>query len=142
MAMKNDKKEKAKALFLTGQYSQKEIAALVEVSEVTLSKWANNPDDNWEEFKTSLLTTKPNELKRLYRWLKMKNDEVEGKGKIDSKDTNAIIQLTSAINDLEIETSIAQIVDVGEALIELSRKESIEDAKVIAKWIDILINQR
>lgn len=142
---RNDKRDKAKSLYLTGQYSQKEIAAIVGISEKTISKWANDATDKWEEMKTSMLTSRTNELRRLYKMLQNINDSVDEKTTlkipINSKDADAILKLTSAIKNLEIETSIAEKVDVGTDFINLVSKEDTVLAKQISKWFDIYLNQ-
>jgi transposase len=142
---RNDQKDKAKSLYLTGQYSQKEIAAIVGISENTIGKWANNPEDKWEDLKTSMLTSRTNELRRLYKMLQNINDSIDEKTDakipINSKDADAVLKLTSAIKNLEIETSIAEKVDVGTDFINLVSKEDVELAKQISKWFDIYLNQ-
>lgn len=138
-----NKKEKAKSLFLTGQYSQKEIASITSISEKTISKWKET--DEWESFKTSLLTTRENELRRLYKMLKVLNDDIdliaEMKIPINSKQADAVLKLTSAIKNLELETSIADKVEVGIAFINTVRAEDVELSKKIAAWFDVFLKQ-
>lgn len=141
MAKTNENRGKAKSLYLTGQYDQKEIAALLEVSEKTIGKWKT--EDDWESFKTSLLTTRENELRRLYKMLKNLNDDIdfrsENKIPINSKDADAVLKLTAAIKNLEVETSIAEKVEVGTDFINLVRKENVELSKQITKWFDVYL---
>ena len=143
MAKQNDKKEKAKSLFLTGQYSQKEISSITGISEKTISKWKD--EDDWESFKTSLLTTRENELKRLYKILKSVNDttieDIDAGRKVNSKDAGAVIKYTEAIKNLEIETSIADKVEVGIAFINFVRTGNVELSKEIAGWFDTFLKQ-
>lgn len=143
MAKQNDKKQKAKSLYLTGQYSQKEIGELVEISENSISKWKDEGD--WDSFKTSLLTTRENELRRLYKMLSVLNDDIDNKAEmkipINSKEADAVLKLTSAIKNLEIETSIAEKVEVGMEFINLVRKEDTDLSKKISKWFDAYIQQ-
>jgi len=146
MAKQIEKRQKAKALYLTGQYNQKEIAELVGVAEKTISTWANDENEGkWDELKTSLLTTRSNELRRLYKMLQILNDDIDRKADrqipINSKEADAVLKLTTAIKNLEIETSISEKVDVGSDFINLVRKEDTELAKVITKWFDIYLNQ-
>lgn len=141
MAKQNEKREKAKSLYLTGQYSQKEIAELVDTREQTISKWKEEED--WDSLKTSLLTTRENELRRLYKMLQILNDDIDTRAEhkipINSKEADAVLKLTSAIKNLELETSIADKVEVGTAFINLVRKENIELAKTITHWFDIFL---
>jgi DNA-binding XRE family transcriptional regulator len=141
MARLSDKRSKAKSLYLTGQYEQKEIAELVDVSERSICKWKEEED--WDSFKTSLLTTRENELRRLYKMLAVHNDSIdvmsEAKLPINSKQADAVLKLTAAIKNLELETSIADKVEVGTAFITMVRRENIELAKTITHWFDIFL---
>ncbi len=145
MAKQHDKKQKAKSLFLTGQYSQKEIAEITGISEKTISKWVNDPKENWEEMKVSLLTTRSNELRRLYKMLSILNEDIDirsdKKIPINSKEADALLKLTTAIKNLETETSIAEKVEVGSEFINMIRKEDTELAKTVTTWFDIYLNQ-
>lgn len=143
MSTIKDKQAKAKALYCTGQYLQKEIASIVGVSEKTISKWKE--EDGWESLQTSLLTTRDNELKRLYKLLKILNDSIDEAGEekipINSKQADSVLKLTAAIKNLEIETSIAEKVEVGTEFINLVRSQDIELSKTITQWFDLYIKQ-
>ena len=143
MAKENPKKDKAKSLYLTGQYDQKEIAELVGISEKTIGKWKEEGD--WDSFKTSMLTTRENQLRSLYKILQNINDatleDIDEGRKINPKDADAVIKYTAAIKSLELETSIADKVEVGTAFINLVRKEDNELAKKITGWFDVFLKQ-
>jgi transposase-like protein len=143
MAKQNQQKEKAKALFLTGQYEQKEIAELVGVSANTVSAWKNA--DKWEDQKTSLLTTRANQLSRLYKMLAVLNDDLDEKAElkipVNSKEADAVLKLTAAIKNLEYETSIAEKVEVGMEFINMVKADDAELAKTITKWFDVFIQK-
>jgi transcriptional regulator with XRE-family HTH domain len=143
MAKQNHQKEKAKALFLTGQYEQKEIADLVGVSANTVSAWKNA--EKWEDQKTSLLTTRQNQLHRLYKLLKVLNDDVELKADegtpINSKEADALLKLTQAIKNLELECSIADKVEVGTEFINMVKTDDPELAKTITRWFDVFLQK-
>lgn len=55
MAKKVEERGKARKLFVEFGMSQKEIAAMLNVRENTVSKWAN--DDNWKAAQTAHLTS-------------------------------------------------------------------------------------
>lgn len=143
MAKQNLKEQKARNLYVTGQYTQKEIAELVGASEKTISKWKE--DGEWEALQTSLLTTRENELRRLYKMLQNLNDSIDEKAEnkipINSKEADAVLKLTTAIKNLEIETSIAEKVEVGTEFINLIRSQDVELSKTITKWFDVYIKQ-
>lgn len=138
MANKSDKRGKAKSIYLTGQYDQKEIASLVGVTEHSIGIWKK--EENWDELKESLLTTRENELRRLYKMLKVLNDDVDIKAKsgtpINSKEADAVLKITSAIKNLELETSIAEKVEIGMEFINYIRKENFDLSKEVTNWFD------
>lgn len=143
MAKHSDQRLKAKSLYLTGQYDQKEIAGLVGVSEKTISKWKN--DEDWDSLKESLLTTRENELRRLYKMLRILNDAIDDRSDtgipINSKEADAVLKLSTAIKNLELETSIADKVEVGMDFINFVRKDDLEFSKRIADAFDLFLKQ-
>jgi transposase-like protein len=147
MAKQSKQKEKAKALYLTGQYSQKEIAEITGISEKTISAWANAADDKgmkWEDMKTSLLTTRTNELRRLYKMLQVLNNDIDNRAElnipINSKEADALLKITTAIKNLEIETSIAEKVDVATDFISFVSTEDQKLAEQISDWFEQYLN--
>ncbi len=127
------KKEYAKTLYLQGTMTQKEIADKVGVSKVTINKWVNDPSDNWEKLKQVLLITRESQLKRLYMQLDELNTNImkrpDGEKFASSKEADTINKLTSAIQKLESEASIADIVSVGKRMFEWLRTIDAEKAK-------------
>ncbi len=103
------KKDWAKILFLKENITQKEIAAKVEISEQSLSKWIKK--ENWDMLKQSLIATRQEQIRFLYIQLQDFNASImerpEGKRFADSKESQTLIMLTTAIDKLERETSIA-----------------------------------
>lgn len=137
------KKDFAKMLYLQNDgISQKEIAQRAGVSEVTVSKWVKG--EKWENLKVSLLTTKAEQLNLLYNQLRSINelirDREKGTQHASSKEADSIIKLTSAIKNLEIETSIAEKVETGQKFLVFIRKTSdLETSKIVAKYFDAFI---
>lgn len=98
-------------LYLTDQYDQKDIAVKVGVNKNTISKWVIG--DKWDHLKKSMLTTKTEQLRHLYDILsriskKLNDDDSIG----DSKIADMYVKYTAAINNLETDTSIGQIMEV------------------------------
>lgn len=141
MAKLSDKQQKARTLFLTGEYSQKEIAEICKASEKTIGIWKK--EGRWDELSLSLVSSRENELKNLYLILRNLNEktleDIENGLRVNPKDGDAAIKYSAAIKNLELETSIADKVEVGMALIGFIRKENIEDAKVVTKWFDVFL---
>lgn len=139
---KAQEKEFAKALYLAGGITQKEIAERVKVTEKTLTKWVK--EGKWDSFKKSLLTSKQNQLSFFYDQLDWINTEISKRDyKVaTSKEADGIIKLTSAINKLETETSIGDTVEVARNFIEFVRPQNLELAKQITNLFDVFITAK
>lgn len=107
------KKEWAQMLFLANQLTQKDIALKVGVTEHTMSKWVNA--GHWEKLRKSLLTSKSEILRNLYNFLDRLNEKLNDEESFgDTKTADMYVKYTAAINNLETETSIAQLMDAGQ----------------------------
>lgn len=109
-----EKKIYAEKLFLRGDIEQKEIARLVGISEVTMSKWVNDPALNWRNKRKSFMVTKPEVIRRLYNIIEkmtIRMDEDEEGG--DTKEADKLIKYTAALKNLETEVSVAEIMEVA-----------------------------
>lgn len=135
------KKDYAKTLFLTNlTISQKEIAERSGVSQKTVSKWVN--EESWENLRTSLLTTRENQLSNLYLQLRKLNEAIadrECQAYATSKEADVLIKLTSAINKLEQDLSIADIVNVSKRFLEWLRHADLAKAKELSNLFDAFI---
>lgn len=69
-------RQKAEGLFMETDLSQKQIAQLLGISEITLSKWANPDGDTpWEEIRKLKSVGRPQALRKLYERLIQQVDE-------------------------------------------------------------------
>ena len=140
------KEDWAKLLFVQDDMNQKEIAVKVGVSEKTLSKWANDPEKNWNSYKLSLTTTRITELKNFYRILKNLNEQtikdIEAGNRINPKDADAAIKYSAAIKNLETETSVAQIIEVARMFINDMQTKDAAFALRVANEFDGFIKDR
>jgi hypothetical protein len=142
-----ERKDLAKLLFTRGVVqTQKELSERVKVSEQTIVKWVR--DGKWEEEKRSLLVVRYEQLARLYRMLERKVTtleamEAEG-GQISTKDTDIIVKLTGAIRSLEVEVSVADIIEVFMKFNDWSRQNgaALETLKEIGVLQDGFIKSR
>lgn len=111
---RNNLREVAQMMFLHGSLNQKDIAAKLGVSEVTVSRWAKA--GNWDTLKTNLLTSKKQRLSELYAELEEFNRMIaakEGYKVASSKEADARRKLIADIKELEGKYSIAQISTVA-----------------------------
>lgn len=140
--LKKQEKEFAKSLYIGGGLTQKDIAERVSVTEKTLASWIKK--EKWDGLKKSLLTTKQSQLAFLYDQLDFLNTDISKREfKVATgKEADTIIKLTAAINRLETETSIGDIVEVARNFIEFVRPQDLELAKSITNLFDVFITAK
>jgi transcriptional regulator with XRE-family HTH domain len=137
----NQKKEWAQLLYVSDQYTQKEIAAKVKVSEQTISKWASV--GKWDLLRKSLLTTKAEILRNLYNILDKINRKLKDEDSIgDSKISDMYVKYTAAIKNLETETSIGQIMEVGRMFVNHLQGIDPQFALSVLNYFDLFIKEK
>ena len=135
-----DKRDHAKLLFIHEQLNQKEIAARIKVSEVTISKWANA--DNWDGLRVSITITKEEQLKNLYRQLAEMNRAIaerDDKKYASSSEADAISKLATAIDKMESDVGIADIVSVAKKFLTWLRKFDLVKAQDMTPLFDAFV---
>lgn len=135
-----DKRDHAKLLFIHEQLSQKEIAARIKVSEVTISKWANL--DSWDGLRVSITITKEEQLKNLYRQLAELNKVIavrEGNKYASVSEADTICKLAGAIDKMESDVGIADIVSVAKKFLTWLRKFDLMKAQEITPLFDAFV---
>lgn len=132
------KKKNAKALFITGQYQQKEIAELVGVTVQTISRWVNS--EKWDVELASLTITKEKQLARYYAQINEINEVIAqrdpGQRYANSKEADILNKLSAAAQKLEAETGVRDIVDVSIGLLEWVRGFDVVKAKELSDLFD------
>jgi len=135
------KKEWAYTEYVITNLSQKEAALKVGVSVVTMSKWVK--EGNWDELRRQMLVTREKQLGRLY----VQFDELtraiekkpEGARYASSKEADTLNKLTAAIRSLEIDASVADIVEVSKRLCNwlrpINAAKSIEIASIFNDFV-------
>ena len=135
-----DKRDHAKLLFIHEQLNQKEIAARIKVSEVTISKWANA--DSWDGLRVSITITKEEQLKNLYRQLAEMNKAIaerDEKKYASSSEADAISKLATAIDKMESDVGIADIVSVAKKFLTWLRKFDLVKAQDMTPLFDAFV---
>lgn len=138
----SQKRDLAKMLFLHENLTQKEVAGRVGVSEVTISKWANA--DAWDGMKVSITITKEEQLKNLYRQLSAINDEIANRPNrrfATSAEADLICKLANAIDKMETEIGLSDIVSVGKKFIDWLRRFDLKKAQEFALLYDSFIKE-
>jgi DNA-binding XRE family transcriptional regulator len=135
------KKEWAKTVYLNEHLTQKEIAEKVGVSAKTMYKWIAS--EKWETLKTSLTITREEQLANLYRQVAAINDSIakreEGKRYADSREADIINKLATAINKMETETGLADVISVCKKILTWLRPVDPGKAKEVSYLLDSFI---
>lgn len=133
------KKELAKFFFCNSQLSQKEIAAKVGISEITMSKWAKS--ESWDTFKASITITKQEQLSRVYNQIAAINNKIVEvqRGIPTGADADILSKLAAVVERLEKETSITDVVSVSMKFLEWVRKIDTAKAKELSGLFDSFI---
>lgn len=142
MALTNkEKKDYAWLLFKEGTLTQKAIGEKVAISEKTISKWKE--EDGWVSKKRSLYNTREDILVDMYLIFENTKNAIKAKGGIaDSKDGDAILKLSAAIRNLEVETSVGQIFEVCKGLIQHVQKVDFDKAKEVVDYVDSFLKEK
>ena len=138
-----EKKDYAKLLYLKENFTQKEIAQKVDVTEKTLSKWVNSPGENWERLKASIIVTKEEELRRIYMQINELNTSIfkkpEGERFASNKESDTLVKLCSSARNLETEVSLSEVIEVSKRVINYLRPLDFEKAKEMTAIFDAFI---
>lgn len=138
------KQDYAKLIYLKLNMTQSEIAAKAGVTPKTLGNWIEK--FRWKELKSSIITSKSEELGRIYLQIHELNDHIfsrpEGQRFANAKEADALNKLTSAARDLETKTSVASIVDVSISLLDWLRPMDFEKSKELSNIFDMFIKSR
>lgn len=138
------KKDWAKMLFVKEHLTQKEIAERVGISTVTMTKWVKT--EKWEALKTSISVTREEQLANLYRQVAEINNNIAKKEAglryATAEEANMINKLASAIEKMEKETGISDIISVSIGFLNWLRKTSIQQAKELSTLFDEYIKNQ
>lgn len=136
---KVQEREYAKLLFTQMGFTQKEVATKVGVTEKTIGKWKD--EENWDQMKTVLITTRSNVIKNLQRQMELWQMQI-GDNLATSKEVDILVKLASSIKSLETETGISETVETGMKFIQFLQSQDMELAKKITHWFDLFIKTK
>ena len=123
-------------LYLKEHLTQVEVAERVGVSKQTLCKWVKT--EKWEELKTSVSLTREEQLANLYRQVAEINKAIASRF-ATSKEADTINKLAAAIEKMEKETGIADIISVSKGILDWIRKTDTDKAKELSFYFDAYI---
>ncbi|WP_418981719.1 terminase gpP N-terminus-related DNA-binding protein [Alistipes sp.] len=131
----------ALSMYLNESRTQAEIAEACGVSRQTIIRWAKA--DHWDEHKASLTMTREEQIKNLQRQIVEINntilDREQGQRFATPKEADTIAKLTTAINKLETELGIHEVVSTAQRFIAWLRPVDLELTKTFTRLFDKFI---
>jgi len=137
------KREWAQLLYTKEHLTQKEIAERVGISVQTMSKWVTK--FKWDELKVSLTITREEQLKNLYRQLSEMNkaiSERDGNKYPTAAEADTITKLANAIDKLETETGLNEILSTFKEFLNWMRKFNLEEAQRLVPLFDDFVKTK
>lgn len=135
------KKDWAKTIYLNEHLTQKEIAEKVGVSAKTVSNWV--AAEKWEALKTSLTITREEQLANLYRQIAAINNAIAAREEkqrfANSREADIINKLATAINKMETETGLADVMEVCKKILKWLRPVDQARTKELSYIFDSFI---
>ena len=102
--------------------------------------------EKWEELKTSVSLTREEQLGNLYRQVAEINKAIaarpDGERFATSKEAATINKLAAAIEKMEKETGISDIISVSKGFLDWLRRTDIAKAKELSNYFDAYIKDR
>lgn len=136
------KRQWAMSMYIHENRTQEEIADVVEVSRQTIIRWAKA--DKWHEHKASLTMTREGQIQALQQQIVEINNNIlqreEGKRFASPKEADTIAKLTNAINKLETDAGIHDVVSVAQRFIAWLRPVDLDLTKRFTQLFDSFIN--
>lgn len=137
-ARSQKKKELAQILYVQEKRTQSEIAELLGVSQVAVQKWA--AQGHWSELRSGVSITKEQQIVNIYHQIAIINEDIlsrpEGERKANVKEAKILADLALAVNKMESEVGIAEIVSCGMKFCDFMRSMDVEKAKEVNGYWD------
>lgn len=141
---RQQQKEFARTLYLRENLTQAEIAERVGVSRQTVIRWVGA--EKWDELKASISMTAEEQIRNLQRQVIEINNSIlnreSGNRYANAKEADMIVKLTTAINKLQTEAGIHEIVGVGAAFVDFMRPIDLEKAQEFTRLFDAFIKAK
>lgn len=136
---KDEKKEWGMLLYIRENMPQNAIAEKIGVSKVTVNKWCAKY--KWEEQKASLTVTREQQLQRFYMQIAQINKVIaEREQKYPTpSEADSINKLATAIDKLERESSLSDIISVSTKFLNWLRPLDLQKAKELSGLFDAFI---
>ena len=138
------KKSIARELYLHGDFTFEEIAAKVDAARQTVSRWTK--EDNWQDLKASMTVGKEYTLKSMYAHVQRINEAIQQRAEEERiptpKEADILAKLASAIDKIETETGLHELVNAGMAFITWLRTVDADKAVEFANLWDAFLKEK
>lgn len=132
------KRELAQVLYVKEKKTQEEIAELLGVAQATVSKWATA--ERWSELRSGVSIAKEQQILNIYHQIGQINEDImkrpDGQRKATVSEAKVIADLALAVNKMESEIGIAEIVSCGMKFCDFMRSVDSEKAKEVNGYWD------
>ncbi len=136
----DERREWAKLLYTVHNYNHKDLALAVSVDEATVRCWIR--EGGWEGMKRSALISKSTQLGHLYSILHKLGEKTKNTDELNLKEADLVLKYTAAIENLEGDTTIADIIAVFDPFMRWLRRKDKQLAKRIVVHLDAFIKER
>lgn len=138
-------KDLARLLYTRGVVrNHEELATRIGVSATVIGNWVDK--ERWDDEMRSLLTIRESQLAQLYRLLERTTTRLKEEDEVglspQPRDLDIVVKLTNAIRNLEMETSIAEMVDTFMKFNEFLRNNAPEQISAIIGWQDAFVKSQ
>lgn len=139
---KNAARDYAQLLYVNENLTAKEIATRVSVAQKTMGRWIK--DGNWDQLRKSMLVTKQKMITMMYDQLEALNNEITKREPAvpNAKEADIISKITTSIQRLETEASVAETIEVAKSFINYVREYDLDFAQLTTKHFDSYIQNK
>lgn len=136
---KDDKRDKARSLYMTGQFTQSQIADIVGVSSRTIIRWVEA--ESWDVILESSKSTKEKRIAKYQGYLQSIEQRIETREDPNERhpttaEIDQMAKLESIIKKLRDDASIGEVVMYSKNLCAFVQAYDLEKAKEISVVCD------
>ncbi len=137
----DERKEWARTLFTKQQYSMSDTASAVNADEASVRYWIT--EGGREGVKRSFLISKNTQLAHFYDQIDKLNGKIsKNPDEINTKEVDLICKYTTAIKNLEVDVTIAQIIEVTELFVKWLKPRDLTFTKQVTARLDAFIREK
>lgn len=138
----NPKQVLAEKLFVSGNYLQKEVAALVGITEKTMGEWVKKY--GWKDRRASFISTRENQIHMLLMQINNIQEQIlsrEPENRFaNNKESDSLAKLSTTMKNLEVELGISDMISCGIRFIDYAKGVDFEKGKELGLLFDSFLS--